>query len=72
MVARKTKKQPDPKPEKLLFNLAEDIGEQHNLYESNLELAGKLKSRMIAVDDEITENARPVWRLPDSDDEASK
>ena len=72
LVARKTKKQPDPKPEKLLFNLAEDIGEQHNLYESNLELAGKLKSRMIAVDDEITENARPVWRLPDSDDEASK
>lgn len=58
---RKTKKQPDPKPRKLLFNLAEDIGEKNNLLESNLETADKLKARMIALDDEITQNARPVW-----------
>ena len=59
---KKSKKQPDPKTRKYLFNLADDIGEQTNLFDSNPELVEKLKSRMIAVDDEITQNARPVWR----------
>ena len=59
---KKKKEQSNPKPQKLLFNLADDIGEQNNLFDSKPGLVAKLKSRMIAVDDEITQNARPVWR----------
>lgn len=60
---RKNKRNPDPKTTKYLFNLVEDIGEQNNLFESNLEVVKQLKSRMTEADDEITSNARPVLRI---------
>ncbi|WP_231603016.1 sulfatase family protein [Neorhodopirellula pilleata] len=47
-----------------LFNLAQDLGEQDNRYEQEPTVAAKLKSRMEAIDQEITQNARPVWRRP--------
>ena len=51
-----------PTPKKFLFNLADDIGEQTNLLEKNPEMVAKLKARMTEADQEITENARSVWR----------
>jgi arylsulfatase A-like enzyme len=51
-----------PPPKTFLFNLAEDIGEQNNLMEQNPEMVAKLKARMSEADQEITANARPVWR----------
>ena len=53
------------RPETFLFNLADDIGEQTNLLQSNSEKAGELKARMEATDAEITANAREVWRKPE-------
>jgi len=47
-----------------LFNLANDIGEQDNLYDQEPAIAEKLKARMEVIDQEITQNARPVWRRP--------
>ena len=61
---RKNKKNPNPKTNKYLFNLAEDIGEQNNLLVSKPEIAAALKNQMQQADDEITANARPVWRKP--------
>lgn len=48
-----------------LFNLAEDIGEQVNHSERQPEIAARLKQRMEEVDNEITANARQVWRKPE-------
>ncbi len=56
----KQKKQ--PKTQYFLFNLADDLSEQTNLYEQKPEVAAKLKARMDEVDAEITANARSVWR----------
>jgi len=56
------KKRPSPPVKKFLFNLKMDIGEQVNRIEQEPEIASQLKARMIAVDQEITANARPVWR----------
>jgi arylsulfatase A-like enzyme len=53
------------RPETFLFNLADDLGEQTNLLQSNSEKAGELKARMEATDAEITANAREVWRKPE-------
>ena len=46
-----------------LFDLANDIGEQNNLAGANPGVLEKLKSRMVEVDKEITENSRPVLRV---------
>ncbi|QDT04382.1 Arylsulfatase [Rubripirellula lacrimiformis] len=51
-----------PQSQQFLFNLANDIGEQENLFESHPEIVAKLSARMKQVDDEVTANARPVWR----------
>lgn len=51
------------KTDRYLFNLADDLGEQKNLVDSNPEKAAELKARMMAVDVEITENARPVLKV---------
>jgi len=59
---KKNKKNTNSKPTKYLFNLADDIGEQNNLLESKPDLIAKLKSRMTQADEEITKNARSVWR----------
>ena len=64
---RKNKRNPNPKTTKYLFNLADDIGEQTNLVESNPDVIPKLKARMSAADSEITKNARPVWRKKKDD-----
>ena len=49
-------------PVKFLFNLAIDIGEQINLQAQQPDRITKLRARMLAIDEEITANARPVWR----------
>jgi len=51
------------KPVKLLFNLADDIGEKTNVVESNPDIVAKLKARMVEADREITSAARPVLKL---------
>ena len=45
-----------------LFNLADDIGEQNNLFTQYPERVGRMRVQMQRLDAEITENARPVWR----------
>ena len=59
---RNRRNRPNSKTKKYLFNLAKDIGEQNNLFDSNAEVAAKLNARMAIADKEISENARPVWR----------
>ncbi|QEG22205.1 sulfatase family protein [Mariniblastus fucicola] len=59
---RKNKKNPNPKTRTHLFNLADDLGEQQNLFKSEPETVATLKARMLEADEEITTNARPVWR----------
>ncbi|MFK7737186.1 MAG: sulfatase [Pirellulaceae bacterium] len=49
-------------PEVLLFNLADDLGEQTNLIEEHPEVVERLKARMEELDAEITANARPTWK----------
>ncbi len=61
-VTSRNRKKKTSKVETFLFNLADDIGEQNNLFESDPEKVEKLKSRMQELDQEITENQRPVWR----------
>ena len=61
-VTTRNRKKKTSKTETFLFNLADDIGEQNNLLESNPEKVDSLKARMKELDDEITENQRPVWR----------
>ena len=60
---RANKKNPDPKADYYLFNLADDIGEKNNLFEENPAIVEKLKIRMVEVDKEIDENSRPVLRV---------
>ena len=60
---RANKKNPEPKTTYYLFNLADDIGEQNNLFDENPAIVKSLKSRMIEADKEITENSRPVFRV---------
>ena len=59
---RNQKNKQPAKPQTFLFNLAEDIGEQKNLYKQKPDIVAKLKNRMKEVDTEVTANARPVWR----------
>ncbi|QDT10349.1 sulfatase [Planctomycetes bacterium K23_9] len=60
---RKNPKQKQvPKTQYFLFNLSNDLGEQTNLYEQTPDVVAKLKARMNEIDEEVTANARPVWR----------
>jgi arylsulfatase A-like enzyme len=52
----------DAKNEQYLFDLASDLGEQNNRFDEQPEVVARLRARMTAIDAEITENARPVWR----------
>ena len=45
----------------MLFNLANDIGEQKNLADQHPEKVASLLARMKELDAEITTNARPVF-----------
>lgn len=47
---------------RFLFDLSSDLGEKTNLIEQESERAQRMKERMVAIDQEITMNARPVWR----------
>jgi arylsulfatase A-like enzyme len=48
----------------MLFNLAEDLGEQHNLAAAKPELVDQLRQRMLEIDTAIEAGARPVWKKP--------
>jgi arylsulfatase A len=61
-VTTRNRKKKTSSTEAFLFNLADDIGEQKNLLDSNPEKVESLMARMKVLDDEITENQRPVWR----------
>jgi|GEM_PF-130577 len=52
-------------PQVLLFNLKEDLGEQKNLAEARPDMVAKLRERMLALDAEITKNARKTWTTDD-------
>lgn len=49
-------------PKIFLFDLAEDVSEKNNLAEAKPDKVQSLQKRMIELDEEITKNARPVWR----------
>ncbi len=49
--------------EVLLFDLKKDLGEKNNLASQKPKIVEKLKSRMLLVDNEITQNARPPWMM---------
>lgn len=51
-----------PKPNILLFNLSDDIGETANLAAKHPEKVKAMRARMKKLDDKLTSNARPVWR----------
>ncbi len=59
-------KKPSAPPRRFLFNLREDIGEQVNRIKQEPEIAVRLRARMVELDQEITADARPVWRQADS------
>ena len=44
-----------------LFDLAKDMGEKNNLAEAKPDVVKELRARMIALDAEITKNARAPW-----------
>ena len=48
----------------MLFNLAEDVGEQNNLAEQKPELVARLRQRMTELDAAIEAGARPAWKKP--------
>lgn len=50
------------KPDNLLFNLADDIGEKQNLAAKNPALVERLRQRMTELDAAIEAGARPVWK----------
>jgi len=49
-------------PRIFLFDLASDLGEQSNLAAKHPKIVERLRTRMEAMDDEITQNAREPWR----------
>ncbi len=51
----------DPTVEHFLFDLEADLGEQNNVYSEHADRVAKMRERMITIDNEVTENARPVW-----------
>jgi arylsulfatase A-like enzyme len=50
------------KPEVLLFNLAEDLGERRNLAAEKPELVARLRQRLLTLDAAIEAGARPTWK----------
>ena len=48
--------------ETMLFNLAEDIGEESNLAAAHPERVEGMRRRMIELDTTITAEARPIWQ----------
>jgi arylsulfatase A-like enzyme len=52
------------KPNIMLFNLAEDIGEKNNLAAEKPELVARLRQRMDELNASIAAEARPAWSKP--------
>jgi arylsulfatase A len=50
------------KPQLLLFNLSNDLGEEHNLAAQNPEIVERLHQKMLAQDSVIETEARPAWK----------
>ncbi|MDA7928830.1 sulfatase [Mariniblastus sp.] len=63
-ITQVNRKNKSSKTTSYLFNLANDIGEQNNLFTQNPERVARMKIQMQRLDAEITENARSVWRKP--------
>jgi arylsulfatase A len=59
---KKAKNASPGKTQIFLFNLADDVSETTNLADKNPERVKSLQARMKELDNEITANARPVWR----------
>jgi len=53
-------------PEILLFHLAEDLGERHNLAADKPELVERLRQRMLERDAAVAAGERPAWKKPGS------
>lgn len=49
------------KPQIMLFDLSQDLGEQNNLADERPDVVRRLQQRMKTLDDEITLNARTPW-----------
>ena len=49
------------RPQRMLFDLQADVGEQTNLADAHPERVAELEARMKELDAEITANARPPW-----------
>lgn len=63
--AKNKVKQAAPKPQVMLFDLLADLGEQNNLAAARPEIVATLQERMLALDKEITANARKPWLQED-------
>jgi arylsulfatase A len=53
-------------PDILLFHLAEDLGERHNLAADKPELVERLRQRMLERDAAVAAGERPAWKKPGS------
>jgi arylsulfatase A-like enzyme len=49
-------------PDLLLFNLADDLGEKHNVAAEQPEIVQRLRRKMLEQNADIEAEARPVWR----------
>ena len=52
------------RPDVMLYNLADDLGEKHNLAAENPDLVERLRQKMLERDAAIADGARPVWKKP--------
>lgn len=53
---------PPTKPDVMLFNLADDLGEKHNLATEKPDIVERLYQKMLERDAAIEAGARPVWK----------
>lgn len=61
---RNGKRDETAKPEVMLFNLADDVGESRNRAAEKPELVATMSKRMLELDAAIEAAARPVWKKP--------
>ncbi|MHB1309058.1 MAG: sulfatase-like hydrolase/transferase [Limisphaerales bacterium] len=53
---------PSAPPQVMLFNLVDDLGEQHNLAAEKPGLVERLRQRMLELDAAVEAGARPAWK----------
>ncbi len=56
----------------LLFDLAADVGEKHNLASQHPEMVERLQQRMEVLDAEIEAGTRSPWKVPEKADKEKK